>query len=174
MLPTQTISTQNKWHSYQQLDNIIQKIKLGQTLDELSKIGLDVNNDPNFESLTYLDVAKRFGLIGFRNQSITIPKGVKKLMKAAERGRAYELKVESTKHRRIGNFWADFFQFRKNIYITGWKYSLLLIVVDNKVQYLLHKGNPNINKVERHKNPLGPFQKINGYILIDLATDLIK
>jgi hypothetical protein len=95
-------------------------------------------------------------------------------MEAAEKGRAYEMTVESTTHQRIGSFWADFFQFRKNIHVTGWKYSVLLIVVDDKVQYVLTKGNPNIDKIEKHKNPLGPFQKINGYILVDLATDLSK
>lgn len=174
MLPMHTVKTQHTWQSYDEVQDVVDKIEAGQTLDDLRDIGLDVNKTPNIESLTYLDIAKRFGLIGMRDETVTVPDGVKKLMDAAEKGRAYEMTVECTTHKREGSFWADFFQFRKKVHITGWKYTLLLIVVDDKVQYVLHKGNPNIDKYERHKNPLGPFQKINGYILIDLATDLAK
>lgn len=174
LLPVQTVNTQSNWSTYQDVDNIVAQIKAGQSLDELRDIGLDVDKTPNVESLTYLDIAQRFGLIGLRDKSLIVPAGVKKLMTAAEKGKAYEMVVESTTHNRIGSFWADFFQFRKKIHVTGWKYTLLLIVVDDKVQYVLHKGNPNIDKIEKHKNPLGPFQKINGYILVDLATDLAK
>ena len=174
MLPTQTISTQHNWPTYQAVDNVVKQIKAGQTLDDLRELGLDVDSTPNVESLTHIDIAKRFGLIGQRDESVVVPDGVKKLMAAAEKGRAYEMVVESTTHNRVGSFWADFFQFRKKIHITGWKYTLLFIVVDDKVQYVLHKGNPRIDKIEKHKNPLGPFQKINGYILVDLATDLAK
>jgi hypothetical protein len=172
MLPVQTIDTQYQWHSYQQVQGVVDQIRVGQTLDDLRTIGLDVDKTPNIEVLTYIEIAHRFGLIGLRDNSVTIPEGVKKLMLAAEKGKGYEMTVESTTHQRVGSFWADFFQFRKKIHVTGWKYSVLLIVVDDKVQYVLSKGSPNIDKFEKHKNPLGPFQRINGYILIDLATDL--
>jgi hypothetical protein len=166
-----TVDTQHAWSTYQDVDNVVAQIRVGQSLDDLRALGLDVHKTPNVESLTYLDIAKRFGLIGLKDHTLVVPDGVKKLMEAAENGRAYEMTVESTTHERIGSFWADFLQFRKKTHITGWKYTLLLIVVDDKVQYVLHKGNPNIDKLEKEKNPLGPFQKINGYILVDLATD---
>jgi hypothetical protein len=171
LLPVRTVDTQHAWSTYQDVDNVVAQIRVGQSLDDLRALGLDVHKTPNVESLTYLDIAKRFGLIGLKDHTLVVPDGVKKLMEAAENGRAYEMTVESTTHERIGSFWADFLQFRKKTHITGWKYTLLLIVVDDKVQYVLHKGNPNIDKLEKEKNPLGPFQKINGYILVDLATD---
>ena len=174
LLPTQTINTQTQWADYEAIDTAVSSIRAGDTLHHLRAIGIDVNSTANIESLTYLDIARRFGLIGLRDASVIVPEGVKKLMQAAEKGRGYELVIESTHHQRVGSFWADFFQFRKKIHITGWKYSVLFIVVDDKVQYVLSKGSPNIDKIEKHKNPLGPFQKINGYILVDLATDLAK
>ena len=170
-LPSKTVDTQTQWASYQEVESMVKAIRRGHTLEDVKKLGLDVNKTPNIQSLTYLDIAKRFGLIGFRDQIVAVPDGVKKMMFAAERGRGYELNVEATRSQRIGNFWTDFLQFRKNTHTTGWKFSVLLIVVNNRVEYVLYKGNPNIDKLEKEKNPIGPFQKINGYILVDLIAD---
>jgi hypothetical protein len=170
-LPSKTVNTQSEWANYQEVESVVKNIKRGHTLADVKELGLDVETTPNVESLTYLDIAKRFGLIGLKDKSVTIPAGVKKLMDAAENGRGYELNVQSTYSRRIGNFWADFFQFRKRTHTTGWQFSVLLIVVDDKVEYVLYKGNPNIDKLEKEKNPLGPFQKISGYIIVDLLAD---
>ena len=170
-LPSKTVDTQTRWTSYQEVESVVKAIRRGHTLEHVKELGLDVDKTPNVQSLTYLDIAKRFGLIGFRDQIVAVPDGVKKMMFAAERGRGYELNVEATRSQRIGNFWADFLQFRKKTHTTGWKFSVLLIVVNNKVEYVLYKGNPNIDKLEKEKNPIGPFQKINGYILVDLIAD---
>jgi hypothetical protein len=171
LLPSKSTSSQAQWKSYQDIETLANHIHAGQTLDDLKTLGIDVKNTPNMESLTHLDIAKRFGLIGRRDESLVIPAGVKKLMDAAEKGKGYELTVESTQHNRLGSFWADFLQFRKNVHTTGWTFSMLLIVVDDKVEYVLYKGNPNIDKLEKEKNPLGPFQKISGYIIVDLLAD---
>ena len=171
LMPRRSIDTQLQWPSYEQVESVIKSIKRGHTLEDVKKLGLDVNNTPNVQSLTYLDIAKRFGLIGLRDEIVTVPDGVKMLMEAAEKGRGYVLNVQSTQEDRVGNFWADFLQFRKSTHTTGWELSVMLIVVDNKIEYVLYKGNPNIDKLEKEKSPLGPFQKISGYILVDLIAD---
>ena len=170
-LPSKTTDTQAQWGSYQEIESVVKNIKHGHTLQDVKQLGLDVYKTPNVQLLTYLDIAKRFGLIGLKDKSVTIPDGVRKLMEAAEKGKGYELVVSSTHSRRVGNFWADFLQFRKETHTTGWELSVLLIVVDDKVEYVLYKGKPNIDKLEKEKNPLGPFQKISGYILVDLIAD---
>tara|TARA_R110002074_G_scaffold293225_3_gene464932 strand:- start:913 stop:1203 length:291 start_codon:yes stop_codon:yes gene_type:complete len=96
------------------------------------------------------------------------------MLDAAERGRGYELTVENTSNVREGGFWKDFLHFRRVSRTTGWKFSILIITVDDKVEYVLHKGNPNINSVTVEKNPLGPFQKLNGYVVVDLLEEVIK
>ena len=95
------------------------------------------------------------------------------MLDAAERGRGYELIVENTEQARVGSFWKDFLNFRRVTRETGWKYNILIITVDDKVAYVLHKGNPNINRVTTERNPLGPFQKLNGYVLVDLLENAI-
>jgi len=174
MLPKKTTVTHSQWDQYTQISDIGKNIHAGQSLDDLKNIGIDVHKIPNVEHLTHLDIARRFGLIGGRRAaSLKIPEGVQCMLDAAELGRGYELTVENTLQAREGGFWRDLLNFKRTTRETGWKYSILIITTDNKIQYVLHKGNPNINKITVEKNPLGPFQKINGYVIIDLLENTI-
>ena len=175
MLPKRSTITHNQWTDYDQVLYIGKNIRAGQSLDELKTLGVDVDKTQNVEHLTHLDVAKKFGLIGGeKDDSLKTPEGVQRMLDAAERGRGYELTVEHTREEREGSFWKDFLNFKKINRTTGWKYNILIITVDDKVEYVLHKGNPNINSVTVEKNPLGPFQKLNGYVVVDLLENYIE
>ena len=174
MLPKKYTVTHSQWGNYEELATIIDHIHAGQTLDDLKLLGIDVKNTKNIEYLSHLDIAKRFGLIGYKDAVVKTPEGVKRMLNAAERGRGYELTVENTSNIREGGFWKDFLHFKRVSRTTGWKFSILIITVDDKVEYVLHKGNPNINKVTVEKNPLGPFQTFNGYVVVDLLEDVVK
>lgn len=175
MLPKRSTITHNQWTDYDQVLYIGKNIRAGQSLDELKTLGVDVDKTQNVEHLTHLDVAKKFGLIGGeKDDSLKTPEGVQRMLDAAERGRGYELTVEHTRQEREGSFWKDFLNFKKINRTTGWKYNILIITVDDKVEYVLHKGNPNINSVTVEKNPLGPFQKLNGYVVVDLLENYIE
>lgn len=173
LLPKKYTSTHNQWLEYSQVDQLGKQITAGKTLDELKTIGVDVHKTQNIEQLTHLDVAKRFGLIGHKDESLKTPPGVQRMLDAAEKGMGYELSVENTTHERVGGFWRDFLNFKRVTHETGWRYNILIITVEGKVEYVLHKGNPNINKVTIEKNPLGPFQKLNGYVLVDVLEEVI-
>lgn len=173
MLPTKHTTTHAQWSNYSDLNSVISNIRAGQTLDDIKALGIDVDKTKNVEQLTHLDVAKRFGLIGLKDDSLEVPEGVLNMVNAAEKGRGYELTVKNTIQSREGSFWKDFLQFKKVTRTTGWQFSILLITVDDKVVYVLHKGNPNINSVVVEKNPLGPFQSLNGYVLVDILEDVI-
>ena len=174
LLPAKTVQTHTEWSEYHQLKNLAHHIHAGQTLEDIKSLGLDVDKTTNVEVLTHLDVAKRFGLIGMKDPNLKIPEGVLKMINAAEKGRGYELTVENTFEKREGTFWKDFMGFKRIKRTTGWKFSILIITVEDKIHYVLHKGLPNINRLEVEKNPLGPFQKLNGYVLVDLAEEVIK
>ena len=173
MLPKRYTVTHKQWTDYDQVLYIGKSIRAGQSLDELKAIGVDVDNTQNVDHLTHLDVARKFGLLGFKDEALKTPAGVQRMLDAAERGRGYEIKAEHTSEIREGGFWKDFLNFKRVTRQTGWKFNILIITVDDKVEYVLHKGNPNINKVTIEKNPLGPFQKLNGYVLVDLAEEVI-
>ena len=174
MLPKKTTVTHSQWDQYTQVSDIGKNISAGQSLDDLKKIGIDVYKTPNIEHLTHLDIARRFGLIGGRKAaSLKTPEGVQRMLDAAELGRGYELTIENTLQAREGGFWKDFLHFKRVTRETGWKYTILIITVEDKVEYVLHKGNPNINTVTTERKPLGPFQSINGYVLVDLLENTL-
>ena len=173
LLPTTVTRTHSHWDNYNDVKSIVHHIHAGQTLDDIKNLGVDVDKTANIEVLTHLDVAKRFGLIGLKDPNLKVPVGVQRMVDAAEKGRGYELTIENTVDRRVGSFWKDFLNFKRVNRTTGWKFSVLIITVDNKIEYVLHKGNPNINKVTTEKNPLGPFQKLNGYVLVDLLENTL-
>lgn len=164
MLPTKTTQTSAQWKTYKELEDVFREVEFGETtVDDLKAKGVDLDNAPNVKKLTYLDVAKRFGMIGHAHDGrIKVPEGVLKLVRAGERGYAYDYQASLTTTSREGSFLLDWTNFRRNSRKTGWEFVVLVIVIDGKVEYALSSGNPNINIVERKKNPLGPFQSLEG------------
>ena len=85
-LPSKTIETQTRWGSYQEVESVVKGIKRGHTLEDVKQLGLDVDKTPNVQSLTYLDIAKRFGLIGLRDHIVTVPAGVRSSWRQLKKG----------------------------------------------------------------------------------------
>ena len=59
---------------------------------------------------------------------------------------------------RIGSFWLDSLNFRRETTTTGWRVDALLVFVDDTLVYQLVGGRPSINESDLRRNPLGPFQ----------------
>ena len=85
---------------------------------------------------------------------------------------AYEINLERIKNQREGSVVLDMLNFRKNVHITGWKISVLILMVDDTVEYVLYSGEKNIDRTEKEKNPLGPFQGFDGGDIIGAASEL--
>ena len=59
---------------------------------------------------------------------------------------------------RVGNFWVDSLDFRRETVTTGWSVEVLLVFVDDTLVYKLMGGQPTIREVEVQRKPLGPLQ----------------
>ena len=154
-----------------------EKIIIGKTkYSDLVKMGLDLENIPNVKRLTYLDVMSKFKLDSPSRYTlfnkIELPTGVLKMLSARENGMAYEINLERIKNQREGSVVLDMLNFRKNVHITGWKISVLILIVDDTVEYVLYSGEKNIDRTEKEKNPLGPFQGFDGGDIIGAASEL--
>ena len=177
LLPTQQIYTQTVYKSYTEVENIVNKIDVGTTTySDLVNLGLDLENIPNVKKLTYLDIMERFKLDSPSRYTlfnkIELPSGVLKTLAAKENGLAYEINLERIKNQREGSVILDALNFRKNVHTTGWKISVLILIVENKVEYVLYSGEKNIDTLKKEKNPLGPFQGFDGGDIIGVANDL--
>ena len=178
LLPTQQIYTQTVYKSYTEVEDIVNKIDVGTTTySDLVNLGLDLENIPNVKKLTYLDIMERFKLDSPSRYTlfnkIELPSGVLKTLDAKENGLAYEINLERIKNQREGSVILDALNFRKNVHTTGWKISVLILIVENKVEYVLYSGEKNIDTLKKEKNPLEtPFQGFDGGDIIGVANDL--
>jgi hypothetical protein len=177
LLPTQGVYTESSFETYTQVEGVVENIEIGKTkYSDLVKMGLDLENIPNVKRLTYLDVMSKFKLDSPSRYTlfnkIELPAGVLKMLAAREDGLAYEINLERIKNQREGSVILDILNFRKNVHTTGWKISVLILIVDDTVEYVLYSGEKNIDTLKRERNPLGPFQGFDGGEIIGAASDL--
>lgn len=177
LLPTQGVYTESSFETYTQVEGVVDKIVVGETkYSDLVNVGLDLENIPNVKRLTYLDVMTKFKLDSPSRYTlfnkIELPAGVLKMLAAKEDGLAYEINLERLKNQREGSVFLDMLNFRKNIHTTGWQISVLILIVDDTVEYVLYSGEKNIDRLEKKKNPLGPFQGFDGGDIIGAAAEL--
>lgn len=176
LLPTQGIYTESSFTTYTQVEGVISEIVVGETkYSDLVAMGLDLENIPNVKKLTYLDVMSKFKLDSPSRftlfNKIELPSGVLKTLAAREQGLAYEINLERLKNKREGSVFLDILNFRKTIHTTGWKINVLILIVDDTVEYVLYSGEKNIDRLEKEKNPLGPFQGFDGGDIIGAASE---
>ena len=55
---------------------------------------------------------------------------------------------------------------------NSWQISVLILIVDDTVEYVLYSGEKNIDKTEKETNPLGPFQGFDGGDIVGAASEL--
>ena len=156
---------------------MVDKITIGQTkYSDLVAMGLDLEKIPNVKRLTYLDVMSKFKLDSPSRftlfNKIELPAGVLKTLAARENGLAYEINLERLKNKREGSLFLDMLNFRKTIHTTGWKISVLILVVDDTVEYVLYSGEKNIDRLEKKKNPLGPLQGFDAGDIVGAVSEL--
>jgi hypothetical protein len=77
-------------------------------------------------------------------------------MKSACRG--YVFRFERQDRKRHGNFFSDFFNVERVTHVSGWWFEALVVVDADAVLFRNVAGQARIERVERQKNPLGPFQ----------------
>jgi len=155
MLPTVKQTTTSPWKSFDEAKEAFDKITpYKTTFEELKQMGFDPFSTPNIKILNYLDIARDSLFI----KKEDIDEGIQECIRAKTDCRAYEFEPQIIKKRRYGNFWLDFFNFKRKINESGWKFKAFIIVVNNTVVYKLWGGNPSVNEEKEIKNPLGPLQ----------------
>jgi hypothetical protein len=148
------------WPTFDAAKAAFDQIELGADSScELKNAGFDPFANPNVKILNYLDLMQRF----LPNSSIRLedlPAPVRECLKAQDRALGYELDVSVTRNQRHGNLAADIFRFNRRTHETGWQFKALVLVNDGTVVYKLWSGQPNIDRFDQKKRPLGPLQEI--------------
>lgn len=157
LLPRGQAQTIKPWASFDQAHTAYEHIQpFKTTVESLREMGIDPAVTPNITILSYADIIRR--LLPPSGSDIVLDPGIRDCLKAQGGCRGYEIDQRHTDRKRVGNFWLDFLNFRRETTTTGWRFNMLLLVVDDRVVYKLWGGQPDISEVEATRNPLGPLQ----------------
>lgn len=165
LLPRAQNQSSTPWNDYAGARAMYEQIVPGKTtLAELQKLGVDPANTPNVASLSYADVLRRFNVMpGLDLQQLDA--GLRDCVNDNQNCVAFEVQQTRLDRKRVGNFWLDILNFNREVEVSGWQFSSIIVVRGDTVAYKLWSGNPNIRQTENERNPLGPLQGIGGSLI---------
>jgi hypothetical protein len=158
LLPTSRSEVVSGWNSYDDALRSMAAISpyVATRLD-VHQQGLDPHHNPSVTVLHFADVLQRFSAAALI-QPADVDRGIRDCLHAGQRCSGYAVSVTKKHAVRVGNFWLDSLNFRRETVTTGWSVDALLVFVDDRLVYELVGGQPTIRTLELRRNPLGPLQ----------------
>jgi hypothetical protein len=157
LLPTGSTDTPSTFASFDQAQAAVEKVVAFRTLDgELKDLGFDVQGR-NVTRIPYPDIVAR--LAPYPGVSMAeLDPGIRQCIQAQADCRGYLFHFERQDRRREGGFWADFLNVHRTTNVTGWSLDALIVLKGDTVLFRNYGGQPVLDRVEKQRNPLGPFQ----------------
>lgn len=159
LLPEGRQQKDSPWRSYDAAKAAFDTIVLGETDREtVHNLGFDPGAIANVQILNYSQVVR---LVLPASSVLTdgeVPTGLRACLQAQARCLGYQLELERIERQRVGNFFADFLNFRRETEIKGWRFAALVVMVDERVVFKQWSGQPRVRETQVNRNPLGPFQ----------------
>jgi hypothetical protein len=158
LLPQSSSATQVGWPTYEDARQAIDQIVPYEARrGELIAAGIDPQTNPAITILTFSDIVQRFS-VGAAIRAEDLDPGVRQCLVSGKLCTGYAINVRHIHRDRIGNFWLDSFNFKREIETRGWSFVALILLVEDLVVHTLHGGQPKIHEMEIVRNPLGPLQ----------------
>jgi len=158
LLPTSKTEVVSEWNSYDDAVKSLATISPYQsTRQTVHAQGLDPHSNPAITVLHFADVLQRFAAATLIKPE-DVDRGIRDCLQAGKQCSGYAIAVEKRHRQRVGSFWLDSLNFRRETVTTGWRVDVLLVFVDDALVYELVGGHPTINEFELRRNPLGPLQ----------------
>jgi hypothetical protein len=158
LLPAASMQTEDSWDNYdaaQQTLDLIQPFKTKRV--EVHKAGIDPFGNASVVVLNYADVMQRFPALTAVKQE-DLDRGLAECLRNGKRCTGYAISIKREQRKRVGSFWLDSLNFRRETEVYGWNFQALIVFVDDLVVYTLTGGQPNKRDHESTRNPLGPLQ----------------
>jgi hypothetical protein len=158
LLPDSRTEVVSDWNSYDDaVRSLVTAAPYTATRQSLHAQGLDPSRNPAVTVLHFADVLQRFAAATLIKPE-DVDRGIRDCLRAGKRCVGYAIAVEKRHRQRIGNFWLDSLNFKRETLTTGWRVDVLLVFVDDELVYKLVGGQPTISELELRRNPLGPLQ----------------
>ena len=160
MLPSAKQAVNTPWSDFESAKRSYDQITpFVTTMQTVREVGFDPYKTANMKVLNQAQVVNAV-LPSPLQDPATIPKGILDCMRVQEGCVGYLMEPSKIDQKREGSFLLDFLNFRRNTVTTGWKFSALIVVIDDTVVYKQWDGQPNIETSDQRTNPLGPLQSM--------------
>ena len=151
--------------SFDQARRAIESIEPGRTrTQDLKALHLDTVQQPNTVVMSYADILRRV-MGGSVLAKQDLAPGIVQCVEAHDACRGLEYSISRIHKDRIGSFWLDFINFKRETVTSGWRFNALVLSVEGVVVYRSWGGQPEVNLVDKQRNPLGPLQEIGPAII---------
>ena len=151
--------------SFDQARQAVESIVPGQTrVEDLQELHLDTVKQPNTVVMSYADILRRV-MGGSVLAKQDLAPGIVQCLEAHDACRGLEYNISSIHKDRVGSFWLDFINFKRETVTSGWRFNALVLSVDGVVVYRSWGGQPEVSQVDKQRNPLGPLQEIGPAIV---------
>lgn len=158
VLPSKRSETESPWVNFDQAKASYDLIVPGETrMLELEAMGFDPYRTPNMRRLNHLELIQVF----MPHQSVQrsdLDPLLRECLDARESCYAFAVQPGVSLENRQGNVALDLLGFRRETQTTGWQFSSLIVLKDDTVAYKVWSGEPNIQREETERKPLGPLQ----------------
>lgn len=169
LLPSSRTTINSPWKDFNsaklEYEKIIPAIT---TVDELKRMNFNPYEMPNIRIMNVTEIIGVF----LPNPSIKmedLDPGIQKCIEKRQRCTAYRFEPGVLDKKRVGNFWADLFTFKRHTIDSGWEFRGLITIVDDVVTYRDPAGGRPLIRVEEVVNkPLGPAQEVGGVIITEV------
>ncbi len=163
-LPTTKETAESPWQSFEDAKAAYDAVAPTQTTKaELAALGYDPIETPNVRVLSYVDLIQRF----LPRESIdtqALDPNLRSCIEARERCWGYEVTPSVIDRTREGNIALDMFGFKRETMTTGWRFSAVIVLMDDLVQYKIWEGTPKIREQKVETKPLGPLQELDNIV----------
>ncbi len=158
LLPTEATEVSSPWRSFDDAKAAVTRIvPFETTRADLLAAKIDPYQTPNIALLTYSDIILRFPIGGSVPQE-KLDRGLRECLNTGQACSGYAISVRDMKRDRTANFWLDSLHFYRRVDVSGWSFNAIILLVDDRVVYMLYGGQPMIREREETRQPLGPLQ----------------
>lgn len=159
MLP-ETHTNTTSFNSFEEARAALERLEPRKSDREaLERNGFAPAHHPNMTLLTHADVVHRFVPSALLKREDLDP-GILACLEARDACRGVEVVGGRISKVRTGSFWPDFLNFHRRTETTGWRFTALVLLINDEIVYRSWSGQPKIDEVEIVKRPMGPLQNI--------------
>jgi hypothetical protein len=158
LLPSGKETAVTPWKTFEEAKASYDKIiPYESDMTTVCDLGFDPYKTPNVKILNHAQVVQTVVPSAVQDDGM-IPPGVLDCAKAQEACQGFYMEPNKISRQRVGNFWLDFLNFKRETVTSGWRFGALIVIVDGRVVYKQWSGSPNILEENSQRNPLGPLQ----------------